>query len=170
MSNGVTLAAVNRAAWWLRAVLIFALAAVGVYYTAKGLLVLSDLGGVADRWTRASGDPDFPADVAQFRVLIAAGALLWIGLGVGTIACSANNVRGRRVMPGQWIALLILAVLMHAPWLVFKSIGAALVPGPEAASIVRMAAVQWAAVVLLYLVSSVAFTWSAERRPLFRSV
>jgi hypothetical protein len=168
MLNRLSLAGVNRATWWLRAILLLALASVGLFYTVKGLLVLGDLGGVADRWTRASGDPDFPGDIAQFSVLIAFGAALWCGLGVGTLICCARYFRGQHVRPLYWITLLVLAILIHAPWLLFKSIGAALIPRPDAAFIVRTAAFQWAIVVLLYLISSVTFTWSSERRPLFR--
>jgi hypothetical protein len=147
-----------------RRTVIGLLTLVGGYYAVVGTSVLLNVGQVTRRWTLLSGDPDFPADSAQFGILIGIGAAIWVVLGVGTVVCGVRTLVGRPVRRASWVALAALAVVVHVPWLLYKSIGTGALPRPEAALQVRAAGLQFVAVALLYIVGLVATRHWPTRR------
>lgn len=148
-----------------RRIIVSLLTVVGGYYAVVGASALLRLGEVTRRWTQLSGDPDFPADSTQFGILIGTGAAIWVVLGIGTTLSGVRTLTDRPVPRGAWPALTALALCVHVPWWLYKSLGTGALPRPEAALQVRAASLQFVAVAILYVAGLVAtWHWPARRK------
>ena len=159
----------NTVTLYVRRLLVALLIMVGAYYAYAGAAVILNLTEVAQRWVYRSGDSDFPADVAQFRRLIGIGAALWLTLGIWTVVCGVRTLTGRFVRGLHWIGLAVTAVLIHAPWLLYRRIDAGRLSRAETWLQVRAALIQWAIVALLYVCTAIVMHYwplRRQRRPL----
>jgi hypothetical protein len=147
-----------------RRTVVWLLTLAGGYYTVVGASALLNLGEVTRRWTRLSGDPDFPADAAQFGILIGTGAAIWVVLGIVTMLFGLRTSTGGQVSRASWAVLTTIAVVVHVPWLLYRSIGTGALPGPEATLEIRVAGLQFATVALLYIVAMLATRHGLTRR------
>ena len=79
---------------------------VGVWYAAFGISLLINLPQATHRWIVASRDPDFWLDVAYFRGIGAATALLAIGLGIFSIRAAGRTFASRYEPRRHWLVLM----------------------------------------------------------------
>lgn len=89
-------------------------APIGMYHGFQAFAIFADLSAVTHRWVLASGDPDFPADFEQFRLLAAILTVLVAGLGVSTVVVAISRLLGRGSATRYWSALTILSLVVHA--------------------------------------------------------
>ena len=109
-------------------VLAAVLLVVGVWYASFGIALLINLPRVTNNWIVASGDPNLLFNVRLFRMLGGGLAVLAAGLGVWSVRAAANTVAGRDESPRHWMALLLLAVLVHLLRATAEVIGGTLSP------------------------------------------
>ena len=85
---------------------------VGVWYAAFGVALLINLPQATHRWIVASRDPDFWLDVAYFRSVGAALALLAIGLGIFSVRAAGRTFASRYEPRRHWLLLMTAAVVV----------------------------------------------------------
>lgn len=80
----------------LRRAFAGALAVLGIYYGALGIVTLVRLPTLTQRWIEATGDPDFRFDFEFFAVAIGFGAAMVATLGVVTATRAVRMASGDR--------------------------------------------------------------------------
>ena len=85
---------------------------VGVWYTAFGISLLINLPQATHRWIIASRDPDFWLDVAYFRSVGAALAVLAIGLGIFSVRAAGRTFASRYEPRRHWLLLMAAAIVV----------------------------------------------------------
>jgi hypothetical protein len=85
---------------------------VGVWHAAFGISLLINLPQATHRWIVASRDPDFWLDVAFFRNVGAALALLAIGLGIFSVRAAGRTFASRDAPRRHWLVLMATAIVV----------------------------------------------------------
>lgn len=151
----------------IRLALVAALTATGAYLAFVGVSVLANVGDVTDRWTRLSGDPDFPADAPRLAIVIGAGAALWLIVGGGAVYAGIRAFAGQHVRRSAIIALALTATLAQFAWLVYRHMGTGSLPRPEAAEQYQAALRQAIVMTSIYLAGAIALWTGTARRNRF---
>lgn len=124
---------------------------VGMVYVFCAASTLAELRSTTDRFIASSNDRDFVADYNVFFVVIGLTAAGFLLLGVATAFYGMNALRDAPVRRWPWVALAWTACLLHVPWLLYKRIGAGLLPQEQAMSRTLSSAAQLAVVCALYM-------------------
>src|SRR5262245_27052162 len=119
-----------------RAVAIM-LALLGAYYAWLGSRTLLHLQAHTQRWIALSGDPDFRFDFSLFALTIGTGASLVAMLGAASVLCAFALLRGRPWSERSAVILAIAALLVHAPWFMYRVIATGYLPRGLAAEPIR---------------------------------
>jgi hypothetical protein len=147
----------------LRKAVISCLALLGAYYCVRGLTILMNLQQVTAQWVVASGDPDFRLDFGSFMVMIGAGAVAVVSLGLTTAIGSVRATIGRPPRTRFWVALALASVLIQIPWFLYRVINTGTMARADAARELRLVAWRFAGITMLYLLGLLAARYARPR-------
>ena len=86
--------------------------------------MLFNLSDTTTRWVLASGDPDFIDDFDKFAFAIGVGAVFFVLFGCATAVGAIAINLGRSWSARYWLGLVVAALAIHIPWLVYHRINA----------------------------------------------
>jgi len=124
---------------------------VGIVYVFRAASTLAELRSTTDSFIASSNDRDFVADYNVFFVLIGLTAAGFLLLGAATAFYGVNALRDAPVRWRPWAALAWTACLLHVLWLLYRRIGAGILPQEQAMSRTLTSAAQLAVVCVLYM-------------------